>query len=115
MNCMKCGRDIEDDQVFCQRCLETMAHYPVSSATFVQLPHRDTAPVKRSARKRFLTPEEQVAKLRKRTRRLWAVILVLTLLLVGYGAFSVSRLSKANFFDGRNYSVVPSTTPTTSE
>lgn len=115
MNCMKCGRDIEENQVFCQRCLDTMAHYPVSPGTFVQLPHRDTSPVKRSTRKRVLTPEEQVVKLRRRSRRQWIGIVILVLLLAGSVWFSLSRLSKANFIDGTNYSVVPSTTPTTAE
>ena len=29
MNCLKCGREIEEGQVFCNDCLVQMAKYPV--------------------------------------------------------------------------------------
>lgn len=33
MNCLKCGREIEEGQVFCNDCLVQMAKYPVKPGT----------------------------------------------------------------------------------
>ena len=35
MNCLKCGRDIAEDQLFCESCLEVMDQYPVKSGSVV--------------------------------------------------------------------------------
>lgn len=79
MNCMKCGRDIAGEQVFCSDCLEDMARYPVNPDTPVNLPVHPKAPEprKRAAKtKRALTPEEQVPRLRSSLRLMvWALIL----------------------------------------
>ena len=53
MGCIKCGRDLEEGQIFCQSCLEVMAKYPVKPNTAIQLPdHKDSAAPKKSAPKR---------------------------------------------------------------
>ena len=33
MNCMKCGREIPEQQTFCDVCLEVMSQYPVNPHT----------------------------------------------------------------------------------
>ena len=79
MNCMKCGRDISTEQVFCPECLTEMARYPVKPGTPVNLPvhPKDPDPRKKPVKaKRTLTPEEQVPRLRSSLRLMvWALIL----------------------------------------
>ena len=81
MNCIKCGRDIGEDQVFCEICLTEMENYPVKPGTAIHIPARNEeepkkAPVKR---KPVLSPSEQVLLLKKKLRRtrVWLVILML--------------------------------------
>ena len=40
MSCMKCGKEVSEDQVFCPECLAEMERYPVKPGTPVLLPHR---------------------------------------------------------------------------
>ena len=40
MGCMKCGRDVQEGQIFCVSCLETMEKYPVKINAPVNLPSR---------------------------------------------------------------------------
>ena len=84
MRCLKCGRDIADEQVFCEDCQTDMAQYPVKPGTPIQLPHRaPEPPVKKKPGKEKpeLKPEERIARLRRRVR--W-----LTLALAAGGAVS---------------------------
>ena len=82
MHCTKCGRDIPERAVFCEKCLQTMAVHPVKPGTVIQLPQRKpAAPKKSGSRKRQLNPEEQVVRQRKIIRWLW-VSLISTLLLL---------------------------------
>ena len=80
MPCMKCGKEVSEDQVFCEECLAEMERYPVKPDTPVLLPNR--APIapqrKRRSQPRVRKPEEQLAALRK-TNRLLCVILLLLL------------------------------------
>lgn len=76
MHCMKCGREIQDGQVFCPDCLAVMAKHPVSPKAHAVIPRR---PVKVQEKKpREIPPAEQIAGLKKATRRLWAAIVLLT-------------------------------------
>lgn len=83
MNCMKCGKETQGSQVFCDSCLLVMDNYPVKSDTPIQLPSRtQQAPAKKAAhRKHTLPPEEQISILKKATRRLVSTCLILVLLL----------------------------------
>ena len=71
MHCLKCGRELENEQVFCNDCLQQMAQYPVKPGTPVNLPIRSGAeePRKKS-RRRVLSAEEQVVHLRQALRRM---------------------------------------------
>lgn len=81
MHCLKCGTQTMGDRVFCDNCLETMEKHPVKPGTPVQLPKRLTAAeVKRNLnRKKVLTSEEQLERLRKVVK--WLVLTVIALLL----------------------------------
>ena len=83
MNCMKCGRKIKDQQVFCEECLAIMDTYPVKPGTPIQLPTpvKNTSPQKTSRRK-AKKPEEQIIQLRISVRWL-SVILAVALLAIG--------------------------------
>ena len=77
MRCLECGRDVKDQQVFCDDCQESMEQYPVKPGTPIQLPPRDDTPKKKPAKKKkLLKPEEQIPRLRSSVQ-------LLTLALVG--------------------------------
>lgn len=108
MNCMKCGREIPAGQVFCDRCLEVMAQYPVKPDTAVHLPRRREETVAKKV-KRTLPPEEQLLLLKKKYRRLLACLLV-ALLLLAAAAAVILRLIPGDQVPlpiGRNYTIDP--------
>ena len=106
MNCLKCGKDTKSEQSFCNHCLAAMDAYPVKSDVHVQLPFRPTevSPKKTVGRRRSATPEEQLTRLRKRTRRLTAAVALLALLLCAAGgAILHNVLSQDSVELGKNY------------
>ena len=78
MHCLKCGRETENEQVFCDECLEAMKSYPVKPGTAIQLPKRapQEEPKRKAHHRRALPPEEQVLVLRKAVRWLLATTAV---------------------------------------
>ena len=84
MNCLKCGTQIEQGQVFCSHCLEVMADYPVKPGTAVYLSNR-TEPAEpkpaliRSTKEK--SPEEQLTRLRKLLRVLLICLVTVTVAL----------------------------------
>ena len=83
MSCMKCGKDTENGQAFCARCLESMEAYPVKPDVHIQLPVRAGEEIhKKQARKsRASRNRRQAASLRKQIRWMWVVIVLLVLAL----------------------------------
>lgn len=79
MNCLKCGKETKEHQVFCDSCLQAMEQHPVKPGTPIHLPHRTAQSGPKKPRKRALPADEQIAILKKRSRRL-TLFLVLTLL-----------------------------------
>ena len=78
MQCLKCGRKIQDGQVFCEGCLQVMQNYPVKPGTVIQLPsRRKTQDEKKKAGKRQLSPVEQNVLLRVAIRRLRKMVALL--------------------------------------
>lgn len=115
MNCVKCGREIEHDQVFCPVCLEGMEAYPVKPGTVVHIPKRPEQETEKKAapRKKVLSPEEQIQRLKKKVVRL-RIGLAVMLLLCGLLCFAVGRaVTELDFyrFLGKNYNTVE-TSPT---
>lgn len=116
MSCMKCGREIEEGQVFCSSCLEVMAKYPVKPGIAIQLPGKKAVPVKKaqSKRKQVLTPEEQIPRLKKRIRRLVILWLVTLCLLAATIYPTVEYFFGRQFLlPGQNYNTVTSIDTTT--
>ena len=114
MYCMKCGREVEDEQVFCSDCLVDMEKYPVAPGTVVKLPTRKEPPPSRKpvSRRRKLTPSEQIPILKKRIRRLIAALVVTVLL------FLAALYPAVNFFlrhydlrPGQNYTAITTDDP----
>ncbi len=112
MTCMKCGRELETEQAFCDICLEEMKKYPVKPGTPVQLPSFSrTAPVRKAVvRRRTLSPEEQLRVLKKRTRILAVLLLVTTALVLAMIKPTVNYyIRNYHLRPGQNYSTI---TPT---
>jgi hypothetical protein len=109
MNCVKCGREIESDQAFCQFCLEEMEHYPVKPGTVVYIPKHFEEEVEKKPhvrRKLPPTPEQQIKKLKRKV--VWLrILLVLALLFCGALSLLASQMvTELDFyrFLGKNYS-----------
>lgn len=114
MTCMKCGRDIEEGQVFCPGCLEDMAKYPVKPGIAVQLPGRKEGPAPKKAhpkRKQPPTPEEQVRTLKKRLRAV-VILWLVTLALLAVTIYPTVEffLGKTLVLPGQNYTTITDST-----
>ena len=115
MNCLKCGREIDEGQVFCNDCLVQMAKYPVKPGTAVQLPSRGSAAAAKKvhARRRGKTAlEEQLKALKARVRVLSVLLAVCVVLLIVLSVFTLRYMSANRLLPGQNYSAVTATTPT---
>ena len=115
VNCLKCGREIEEGQVFCNDCLVQMAKYPVKPGTAVQLPSRGSAAAAKKvhARRRGKTAlEEQLKALKARVRVLSVLLAVCVVLLVVLSVVTLRYMSTNRLLPGQNYSAVTATTPT---
>ena len=100
MHCMKCGRETESEQVFCQDCQLEMEKYPVKPGTVVQLPKQQDPAPKKSGKRRVIPLEDQVKILRKRVKVLTALLAVPTVL----------YFEEEHFLPGQNYSSITVTT-----
>ena len=115
VNCLKCGREIEEGQVFCNDCLVQMAKYPVKPGTAVQLPSRGSAAVSKKVhpRRRSKTvPEEQLKALKIRVRILSALLALCVVLLIVLSVVTFRYMSANRLLPGQNYSAVTATTAT---
>ena len=93
MNCVKCGRETAEEQVFCDVCLGEMENYPVKPGTAVHIPTRNpmTEPKKaHPRRKSVLPPSEQIALLKKKLRRT-RILAVVLLLICGSLCLAIGR------------------------
>ncbi len=114
MNCVKCGREIPETQVFCDSCLSMMDKYPVKPGTLVHLPHRSKGePAKKPSRKRKeLSGDELCEYLFKTVRRQrYALVLLMALVLLLSGILLYSQQKTDTPLPGRNYTVDSTQTP----
>lgn len=113
MQCIKCGRDIEEPNVFCDECLADMKKYPVRPGTVVQLPkyHEPVQKKQPVKRKPPVTLEDQLKLVRKWARMLAAALAVSILLLLGAGYLIVREyIGKSDkLLPGQNYSAATTT------
>ena len=79
MQCMKCGLEIPDGQVFCDGCLEIMDKYPVKPGTPVHILPRK--PLEKTQRKVTLSFKELFLREQRANRRLKALVLILAIAL----------------------------------
>ena len=77
MNCMKCGRETENEAVFCQECLLEMQKYPVRPGIVVQLPRRkENASLKKLSKRHAQSTDEQIKTLRKAVNLLMLLLIM---------------------------------------
>ena len=115
MYCLKCGREVNEDKVFCSDCVSVMEKYPVTPGTVVLLPKRGTpTSVNRPVvRRKTLSPEEVIRKLRRKATAWFVVWLITFLALCAMSVPGVAYILEDNHFSlGQNYSVI---TPSVSE
>ena len=110
MFCMKCGREVDEGQVFCIDCLKEMEKHPVRPGTVVLLPKRDEAHFVRksqSKRRAAPTPEEQIKILKTRLRIVNAMLLV-SLVLMAMLIYPAAKqlLEENRILPGQNYNTV---------
>lgn len=114
MSCLKCGKQTDEKQAFCNECLALMEKYPVKPGIAIHLPHRDSAPQekKSAVRHREPTAAEQVERLRKAVRWLLGMIAVLSVLLLLTAGMLLHVLDKSPVSGniGRNYTTAGSGT-----
>ena len=118
MHCMKCGREIEEGQVFCIECLKDMARYPVRPGTAVHLPKRPAySPIRRTVPKRKTIPAEDMVKRQRRIIRRLSWALVITSILAALMAYpTITHLLESEDFPiGQNFSVIEDFFPVTEE
>lgn len=116
LNCIKCGRETVDEQVFCVECQLEMQRYPVRPGTVVQLPNRkeETTP-KKSPRKKTISPEEQLEKLKKQVRTLWLSLILVSLLAAALAVPTYQHWKEGQKKIGQNYTTVTASTEPSGE
>lgn len=110
MNCMKCGAETPEGQVFCDHCLSVMEQYPVKPGTHIHLPKRTEVaePAKKpTKKKRTPSPEEQIAALRQKVMRLRLLVVILAFVICVVSGFLALSLYQqySNPDTGRNYTI----------
>lgn len=95
MNCLKCGVEIPETQVFCDHCLSVMEQYPIKPGAHIHLPKREEAaepPKKAPKKRRAPTPEEQISALRMKVLRLRLVAVILAFVVCAVSGFLALKL-----------------------
>ena len=82
MQCLRCGREIEEGQVFCFLCESIMVKHPVKPNTVVTIPERSVRLRTTPSRKPHV-PEEDTDQLRRTILqlRLWICMLMAALII----------------------------------
>ena len=111
MNCMKCGRETENEQVFCQDCLQVMEKFPVRPGTVVLLPRRrEPSVIKKSIKRHVPSAEEQVKILRKRVMTLTLLLIMCIIAIVLMYKPTMHYVLDEHVEIGQNYSTITTTT-----
>lgn len=90
-----------------------MQRYPVRPGTVVQLPSRkETAAAKKVIRKKTISPEEQVEKLKKQVRTLWLSLILVSILAAALAVPTYQHWKESQKKIGQNYTaIIASTEP----
>lgn len=87
-----------------------MQRYPVRPGTVVQLHSRkETAAVKKVTRKKIVSPEEQVEKLKKQVRSLWLSLILASILVAALAVPTYQHWKESQKKIGQNYTTVTAT------
>ena len=114
MNCMKCGRETLEENVFCQDCLTEMEKYPVRPDTVVLLPRRrEPSLIKKLPKRHVPTPEEQITVLRKCVMYLSIILVICITAIVLMFNPTMHYIMDEHYEIGQNYSSVTTTVNTT--
>lgn len=111
MTCLKCGKETEENRVFCQGCLQVMEKYPVKPNAQVQLPRRATPTPEKKQQKKRRTAEDTELQLRSIIRWLtvtMGILAALVCLLAAILLSAMTDLPEANPI-GKNYTITDST------
>ena len=109
MNCLKCGRELKEGQVFCDICMDSMEQEPIKINTPVLIPVQPkTAP---SHRRAIVNPEEELKRLRNQNQNLilWLILAAIAAMLFGFGLFHQEFLDVVDDL-GKNYNVIETVT-----
>ena len=114
VNCMKCGREIKSDAVFCRECLEHMEKYPIPEHTLVYVPSEKdrAAAVRKSAEVHPGVSAEDVAKrLHRKVEALRLLVILFMAATLFFGILSVETLHELKLSNliGKNYTPVVAT------
>lgn len=110
MLCMKCGRELETEQAFCDDCLAEMEKYPVKPGTVVQLPPQRQEPVVKKQTNHRRHPavplEDQVKRLKRRVAALSCALVLALAAAAGLGYLAAKEYIDyhTGFLPGQNYS-----------
>ena len=110
MYCLKCGKELLDDQVFCEECLAGMEQEPVPINAPVVIPAQ---PVQKLSafRRPVINPDEEVKRLQRFNQNLiLALVLLFTLVILLVVLLYDKEIWQAVDDLGRNYSVVENIT-----
>ena len=105
MYCMKCGREVEDGQVFCPECLDLMKLEPIPIRSSVKIPRQ---PLKSNKTRRpAIHYEEEVRRLEKSNERLWiwVILLAMSAVLLAMAIYHKEVVQVVEEL-GKNYSIV---------
>ena len=104
MNCMKCGREVDDGQVFCPECLEVMEQDPIRISASVQIPRQP--PRRNTPRRPAIHLEEELRRVERANEilRIWIILLAVASMLLGMAIYH-GEIQHAEDM-GKNYSVV---------
>lgn len=110
MQCMKCGREIAADAVFCNDCLDEMNQYPIKPGTIALIPQRP-AQQKRTAERRTQTIEQRLASKTRAVHVLSFLLTITVCLLIAVSALALSLFRDSENLPnlGQNYSSVTET------
>ena len=104
MYCMKCGREVDDKQVFCQECLAQMEQEPVDMRTAVKIPRQ---PPRNAKHRPPVHLEEEVKRLDRGNTKLraWVILLATSTVLLSMAMYYNEVMAPEGDL-GRNYSIV---------
>lgn len=91
-------------------CQLEMQRYPVRPGTVVQLPSRkEEITPKKSPRKKIVSPEEQVDKLKKQVRTLWLSLILVSILAAALSVPTYQHWKEGQKKIGQNYTTITAT------